>query len=288
MKKIIVCDMGEWTKKLITLSRFESVDYFVDNKIENSEMKIESCGIEKKVYPIKKLVEENPNEIVIIIGDSKLYFPYKKQLELLGFKENVHFFNGWKLTSEFYSKLFEDNTWEKIENSYNNIFDEDKVYEYRAKAIAKLIPKEVKSIMDLGCGNEILKKHVKNVQYFGVDYKKRNENTIVCNLNQDPLPDMYVDMYCLIGVVYYLKNFKNLVYQMRKAKYVLLTYRGLEHYLRLDNRFDGIYSGGIENSIYTADLINIFSDINFMLVKWVRGYPMENIICNEDIFIFKK
>lgn len=288
MKKIIVCDIGEWTKKLITLSRFEDIEYFVDDKVENKEIKIISCGIEKKVFPLKKLVEENPDEIILIIGDSKLYFQYKEKLELLGFKENVHFFNGWKLTTEFYSKLFKDNTWEKIENSYSNIFGEDKVYEYRAKTIAELIPKEVKSIMDLGCGNGILRKYVKNVQYFGVDYKKRNEETIICNLDQEPLPNIHVDLYCLIGVIYYLKNVKKLVYQMRNAKYVLLTYRGLENYLRLDNRFDGIYAGGIENSIYTADLINMFSDLNFMLINWVRGYPMGNMTCNEDIFIFKK
>ncbi len=142
--------------------------------------------------------------------------------------------------------------------------------------------------MDLGCGNEILKRYVRGIRYIGVDYKKRSEDTIVCDLEKDSLPDIAVDMYCLIGVIYYLKDIKNLIRQMRKAKYILLSYRGMEHYRRLDNRFDGVYSGGLENSLYTSDLVNIFFDMNFVLVKWVRGYPMGSRMCNEDIFLFKK
>lgn len=55
MKKMIVCDFGEWTKRLITLSRFESIDYFVDDKLRFEQVekvqgkKIQSCGIEKDI-----------------------------------------------------------------------------------------------------------------------------------------------------------------------------------------------------------------------------------------------
>lgn len=294
MKKIIVCDYGEWTRKLITLSRFANIEYFVDDKLnndknsENREKTVKSCGVEKKIFPIEKLLEENPDKIVIIVGDNKLYPYYKEKLELLGFKENFNFFNGWDLNSEFYRSFFEGKTWEAIERNHENIFIEEKSYEYRAKAIAELIPKDVKSIMDLGCGNEALKKYVKGIKYIGVDYKKRSEDTLVCDLEKDFLPNIPVDMYCLIGVIYYLNNIKDLIIQLRKAKYVLLSYRGMEHYRRLDNRFDGVYSGGLENSLYTADLVNMFFEINFVLVKWERGYLIDKGKCNEDIFLFKK
>ena len=75
---------------------------------------------------------------------------------------------------------------------------------------------------------------------------------------------------------------------MKNAKYVLISYRGMEHYRRLDNRFDGVYSGGLENSLYTSDLVNLFLDMNFMLVKWERGFPMGEMRSNEDFFIFKR
>ena len=89
MKKIIVCDYGEWTRKLITLSRFANIEYFVDDKLnndknsENREKTVKSCGVEKKIFPIEKLLEENPDKIVIIVGDNKLYPYYKEKLELL-------------------------------------------------------------------------------------------------------------------------------------------------------------------------------------------------------------
>ena len=200
---------------MITLSRFENIEYFVDDRISNDQScgrhieKIRSCGVEKKIFSIEKLLEEDPNKIVIVIGDSKLFSRYKEKLESFGFKENIHFFNGWDLSSEFYRNFFEDKTWDEIENNYGSIFTEEKSYEYRAKAVAKLIPQDVRSIMDLGCGNEILKKYVHGVQYIGVDYKKRSEDTIICNLEKDPLPDILVDMYCLIGVIYYIKDIKD-------------------------------------------------------------------------------
>lgn len=291
MKKLIVCNFDEWAKKLITLSRFKDIEYFIDdeNICAESEGKIECLGIEKKIYPIEKLYNENLNEIIIIIGDSHLYSYYKNKLEMIGLQENFHFFNGWKLTQQFYFNFYENNTWEKLEDSHEEIFINEKIYEYRAMAVAKLLPPEVHSIMDLGCGDEVLKKYIRDgIEYIAVDYKKRNESTIVCDLNKDILPDMAVDMYCLVGVIYFLENIQNLISQMGKAKYVLVTFRGREHYLRFDGRFDGIYSGCIRNSLYTADLINLFFKNNFILINWVRGYAMEEILCDEDIFIFRK
>lgn len=297
MKKIIVCDSGEWTRKLITLSRFQEICYFIDDHLAENRTasqdgplgKIKSCGIEKKIFSTKKLLEENPEDILLIIGDSRKYSYYKKKLESIGLRENLHFFNGWKLTPEFYWRLFEDNTWEKIENTNENIFAEEMAYGYRAKHMASLIPDEVGSIMDLGCGNELLKRYLKkDVKYIGVDYKKRNDNTIICDLNRDPLPEIPVDMYYLAGVIYFIENAQKLIHQMREAKYVLLSYRGMERYLRLDGRFDGIYSGSTKNWIFTADLVSMFLDEGFTLTKYVNGYPMEERICDEDIFLFKR
>ena len=62
-------------------------------------------------------------------------------------------------------------------------------WEKRAQAMVKLIPKNVGSILDIGCGECLLKKYLpREIKYYGLDYRKRNDETIVCNINEEKIP----------------------------------------------------------------------------------------------------
>lgn len=107
MKKLIGCPTGEWAKKLYTLDRFEKLSYFLDD--EEGEFGYD--GLKKQVYDYSHLREENIDNIIVIINDTRRYTEIKIKLEEYGLKENEHFFNGWKLDSNFYYKVYDDKNW---------------------------------------------------------------------------------------------------------------------------------------------------------------------------------
>ena len=54
----------------------------------------------------------------------------------------------------------------------------------------------------------------KKIKYIELDYCKRNEDTIICDMNKDKLPVMDVDMYYLAGVLPYIDDKEALLNQM--------------------------------------------------------------------------
>lgn len=97
MKRLIGCPAGEWAKKLYTLDRFEKLQYFLDEK--EGEYGYDCYGgrgreLKKQVYAWSHLENENIDELVVIINDTRNYDRIKIQLERYGLKENKHFFNA--------------------------------------------------------------------------------------------------------------------------------------------------------------------------------------------------
>ena len=101
MKRLIICPAGEWAKKLLTISRYNEVDYFID----------------KPLYPIEYLRKEKKSDIIIVISDSKKYQHYADVLSAMGFEENTHFFNGWKLHTNFYRDYIYSLNWQEFEEN---------------------------------------------------------------------------------------------------------------------------------------------------------------------------
>lgn len=91
-------------KNCIQLDRFEKLSYFLDD--EEGEFGYD--GLKKQVYDYSHLREENIDNIIVIINDTRRYTEIKIKLEEYGLKENEHFFNGWKLDSNFYYKVYDD------------------------------------------------------------------------------------------------------------------------------------------------------------------------------------
>lgn len=217
MKKMIIYGTDNWMKELITLSRLEKIAYFIDDEEVCVERDNKLCfgeGLIKNVYPIQNLLKENKNELIIIISNSKKFAEKAYILEKMGFKENEHFFNGWKLDGNFYKVIEANQDWKLDERNQDNIF-ENMAWEKRSETMAGMIPEDVHTLMDLGCGDCKLKKYLsKKIKYIGLDYCKRNEDTIICDMNKDKLPVMDVDMYYLAGVLPYIDDKEALLNQM--------------------------------------------------------------------------
>ena len=87
-------------------------------------------------------------------------------------------------------------TWTQYEKSAGG-FDYSE-FSARAEKMASMIPDDVTSIMDMGCGDEVLRRYLDpRIRYYGLDIVRRNADTIVCDANADPLPDLPVFPYTL-------------------------------------------------------------------------------------------
>jgi hypothetical protein len=92
------------------------------------------------------------------------------------------------------------------------VLSHDSVYDYDTNKlliehISRYIDPVTDSIVDLGAGNMNLRKHLsENTRYYPVDYKKRCEETIVCDLNKNEFPNINADTYVLCAMLYYIEK----------------------------------------------------------------------------------
>mgnify|MGYP002640016923 FL=1 len=180
MKKIIGCPAGEWALKLYTVDRFISLEYLLDEQ----EGEYGICGFPQRVHSYEYLRNEKIDDLIVIINDTRKYEEIKKKLEKYGLIENIHFFNGWKLDSNFYHEVYADKGWQEFEQSDTNALKRQRQgWKDRARAMSQLIPEDVKVLMDIGCGEELLKEFLcKDIKYYGLDYCERNKETIICDI----------------------------------------------------------------------------------------------------------
>ena len=121
--------------------------------------------------------------------------------------------------------MYDDKNWIEFEEKDNNALARQRAgWQRRARSLAQLIPCDVKSVMDIGCGECLLKEILsQNIKYYGVDYQKRTDDTIVCDINKNRLPQIDVDLYYIAGVIDYVEDVPQFIKQLNKAKYVILS-----------------------------------------------------------------
>ncbi|MCR4647283.1 MAG: hypothetical protein K5695_18065, partial [Oscillospiraceae bacterium] len=160
-------------------------------------------------------------------------------------------------------------------------------FNVRASLMAKMIPADVRSLMDIGCGVCDLKKYIPaEIRYYGLDVCKRDEETLVCDLNCEPLPDVPVDLYYMAGLIYYINEPEKLLSQMQNAKYILFDYGGIERYLRLDGVPGDPLIHARNNFVSPETLFQALRKNGFILenVHW----DWQNYTIGWHMYLFKK
>lgn len=282
MKKIIGCPAGEWALKLYTVDRFISLEYLLDEQ----EGEYGICGFPQRVHSYEYLRNEKIDDLIVIINDTRKYEEIKKKLEKYGLIENIHFFNGWKLDSNFYHEVYADKGWQEFEQSDTNALKRQRQgWKDRARAMSQLIPEDVKVLMDIGCGEELLKEFLcKDIKYYGLDYCERNKETIICDINKEKLPDIKVDLYYMAGIIDYVIDIPNFIKQLSRAKYVVMSKTRNERFIRLDDKVmdSGYMNYGI-SSYYCSNLITDMFEIGFVCRKMQWNYKQRG----EYYFLFE-
>lgn len=282
MKKIIGCPAGEWALKLYTVDRFISLEYLLDEQ----EGEYGICGFPQRVHSYEYLRNEKIDDLIVIINDTRKYEEIKKKLEKYGLIENIHFFNGWILDSNFYHEVYADKGWQEFEQSDTNALKRQRQgWKDRARAMSQLIPEDVKVLMDIGCGEELLKEFLcKDIKYYGLDYCERNKETIICDINKEKLPDIKVDLYYMAGIIDYVIDIPNFIKQLSRAKYVVMSKTRNERFIRLDDKVmdSGYMNYGI-SSYYCSNLITDMFEIGFVCRKMQWNYKQRD----EYYFLFE-
>ncbi len=265
MRKIIIYSVGIWTERLLTVDVLNNVEYFIDDSYDKKDWH------GKPVYALYHLKEEKPDELLIIIADSKLYRDAAEKLSKMGFIENKHFFNGWVLPEEYFLNIIKGSSWMAFETP--DTFDEKQDWEDRAVIMSSMLPEDVKNIVDFGCGNQRLKKYLKpDITYTGLDYVSRGSETIVCDVNKQTLPLLSTDCAYMAGFVMYISDLENFFSQLskQKIKYILFDYLGRETYNLFDIYNNRNYYSFRENYKSSWELIKIVADNHYKL-KNVSG-----------------
>jgi hypothetical protein len=97
----------------------------------------------------------------------------------------------------------------------------DAAWEPRSRQVAAMVPKNSR-VIEFGAGNRVLERYLDpSCSYVPSDLVDRGPGTIVCNLNERPLPDLAAhnfDVAVFIGVLEYVQDVPSVLDWM--AKYV--------------------------------------------------------------------
>lgn len=151
------------------------------------------------------------------------------------------------------SKYEEFNQWKNIE--YFNDWSD------RSEIMSHLINENSKSLLDLGCGEGHIRKFLSpDVIYYGCDYVKRDDDTIICDLSIGEFPQLIVDTIFIAGVLEYIKKWKFVLEEScKRCKQVVLSYSTSESYPDRNPIF--------VNNISESELVMFMNENNFDLVE---------------------
>jgi hypothetical protein len=120
-----------------------------------------------------------------------------------------------------------------------------------------------KSIVDYGCGKMWLKELLKdNVKYYGVDYTKRDESTVICDFNMQEHPMIYSDSAFVSGCLEYVKNHEWFISEIcTYHESCVLSYCTTDNFGDISNRRSKTWV----NDLNEKDIISLFNKNGFML-----------------------
>lgn len=205
-----------------------------------------------------------------------------------------------KIELEYYNKK---NVW----NNYNN----NPVEINRAKKVISLIPKDVKSILDIGCGNGIITNMIEKPYVVGIDFAKiplsrLKTDAIQASIDELPVKSAKFDLIILTEVLEHLNNetYNNAINEINRlnGKYLLITVPFNEnvelslckcrdcghlfninhHYLKFNNKFHEVFPEyELINSEFDSYRIPISEKI--VKLKHLCGVYLhsDNAICNR-------
>lgn len=192
---------------------FRGIDYFVDNDPEL----IGTSYLGKPVYSPEKLLEEDRDNILILIGSIIYHLEIEFQLRDMGFQEDVHY--KWAIGfcgDEGCPRLWKHVEWkDAVENKAgpDRIEKSDEALSRLRMAVRPVDFSKICTVLDIGAANGRLKTLLpEDIRYIPVDYTPYSKETVVCDLTKHEFPEMELDpastCVFLIAVIQYASDWR--------------------------------------------------------------------------------
>lgn len=190
-----------------------------------SDLEIEEC-LKKK--PIRNESQIDKNHIYIIEADGEKYDVLADRLMRAGHAEGVDFISNYRYDIYINHSKSHINPREWRENEYftDNWMD-------RIKVMFDMLDDDCLTFLDIGCGSGNALKYITDnsihVDYYGLDYIRRSQDTIICDLNNHEFPEERYDTFFCSGAMEYVEDIGWFMHNLNQCnRQFLLSYCTME------------------------------------------------------------
>ena len=200
---------------------------FVDNHTEKQEHGQNG----RKVFSPQEMRAAYPNANVLI-SSAVFFHEIKQQLEDLGVSEHqILSYTLFTAENVTWSALDKNADWKRMR--------------IRNRDVATWLDENVHSVIDYGAGEMFLKTLLPPncVEYYPIDYIRRSDETIVCDLNAGDFPDISADVAVLTGILEFLTTCESLLRHVAATtkQKIILSYMTLERFPDIEGRRASAY-----------------------------------------------
>lgn len=192
---------------------YRGIDYIVDN----DPNLIGTTYLGKPIYSPEKLLEEDRDNILILIGSIIYHLEIEFQLKDMGFEEDIHY--KWAIGfcgDETCPRLWKHVEWkDAAENKAGlDMIDKNDEALTRLRMAARLVDfSKARTVLDIGAANGRLKALLpEDVRYIPADYIPYSEETVLCDLTKREFPELGLDpastCVFLIAVIQYASDWR--------------------------------------------------------------------------------
>lgn len=247
-RALVLYGMGVLGMKIARWLDSEGISYVFADKKAQEKQKL----TQKKVVNPDELRENYPDANIII--STNIYFDEVKEYLLeIGFPEEQILSYTLFIPSDIVWGDLEDNIdWERMR--------------FAVEKLARWIDEETESVADYGAGQMYLKSFLKTqIKYYPIDYMKRFEETIVCDLNAGVFPEIRADAAVLSGVLEYLTTAQDLLVHVceRTRRQMIISYVTMDSFPDIRGRRASGYVSDLEEK----QIVQILAEKGFHLMK---------------------
>jgi len=263
-RPIVLFGMGGMGQKITEYCNLNDIPIacFVDNSAEKQS---------GKTIISPKAMKENYADSNVIISSVIYFEEIKSQLEDFGFRaEQILSYKIFLPEGEItWRDLDKTADWERMKA--------------RVKQLSEWIDENVRSVVDYGAGEMYLKNLLpQEVKYFPIDYIRRSDETIICDLNSGIFPDISADVTILGGLLEFISTAESLICHVC----INTKHKILASYMTTDNFPDikGRRMSAYVNDFSEQQLVDMFARNHFVLK--VRQPSHAHAI--DTLFLFER
>ena len=238
----------------------------VDNNTEKQEQGQDG----RKVLSPQEMRAAYPNANVLI-SSAVFFHEIKKQLEDLGVPaDQILSYTLFIAENVTWSALDEGADWKRMR--------------MRNRDVAMWIDENVHSVIDYGAGEMFLKTLLPAscVEYYPIDYIRRSDETIVCDLNAGDFPAISADVAVLTGILEFVATAKSLLRHVSATtkQKIILSYMTLEKFPDREGRRTSAYV----NHFTEQEVVDLMEQNGFAL-KEQHPDPSHEV---NHLFLFER